>query len=194
MNLAFWAESSTDPLASFARGVLAPLGAPCCRFSLAGAGFERDAGAGAALNRKHGRGWCGKHRGTQVGGAILNRPPTARVVDMALHSQLTHEEGMEQIRHLFTTTLHATVPVPAIWRRRTQACKRPRARAPHGLGSQLVLEAPKEGAAPVDVSVALYTNRSRPINTPTMPLPCAVVATITSTGFAGTEDVADLGH
>ena len=27
-NLAFWAESSTDPLASFARGVLAPLGAP----------------------------------------------------------------------------------------------------------------------------------------------------------------------
>ena len=38
--------------------------------------------------------------------------PTARAVDMALHWQLTHEEGMEQIRRLFATTLHTTVPVP----------------------------------------------------------------------------------
>ena len=38
--------------------------------------------------------------------------PTALAVDLALHERLTHAEGMEQIRRLFLTTLHAAGPAP----------------------------------------------------------------------------------
>jgi glycerol-3-phosphate dehydrogenase (NAD(P)+) len=34
--------------------------------------------------------------------------PTARAVDLALHGQLTQEDGMEQMRRLFATTLRST--------------------------------------------------------------------------------------
>ena len=38
--------------------------------------------------------------------------PTARAVDMALHRHLTEEDGMEQMRRLFTTTLRSGSPQP----------------------------------------------------------------------------------
>ncbi len=38
--------------------------------------------------------------------------PTARAVDLALHQGLTDEDGMEQIRRLFLTTMHTAVPTP----------------------------------------------------------------------------------
>jgi hypothetical protein len=111
-HLAFWAESSTDPVASFLRGALAPLGAPAVRLILGRRRLVAHAVRVLSQLRVNYRGSPisvdripGAHGEPRAGDRLPDAPVTAGGRQVRLH-ELTARPGV----HIL---LHRDTPEPA---------------------------------------------------------------------------------